>query len=61
MFLKYETTAKEFVAVNPTQIAMIRDFGNDTTEIVFSDSLTRVWVKVSYLQVLGDLQSASKE
>jgi hypothetical protein len=57
MFLKYETAAKEYIAVNPVNVTAIRDFGNDTTEIILNGG-TKVYVKKSYVEVLGDMNGA---
>ena len=56
MFLKYETTTNEYVAINSDKIVAIRDFGNGTTLIISeSVSPTYFYVKRSYVEVLGDL------
>lgn len=55
MFLKYETTSNEFFAVNPEQVAAIRDFGNDVTEIILTSTNTKFYAKKSYIDVLGEL------
>ena len=56
MFLKFETTTNEYVAINSDKIVAIRDFGNGTTLIISeSVSPTYFYVKRSYVEVLGDL------
>lgn len=57
MFLKYETTSNEFFAVNPDQVAAIRDFGNDITEIILASTNTKCYVRKSYIDVLGELNA----
>ena len=59
MFLKYETTTNEYVAINSDKIVAIRDFGNGTTLIISeSVSPTYFYVKRSYVEVLGDLNAS---
>ena len=59
MFLKYETTTNEYVAINPDKVVAIRDFGNGTTLIISeSVSPTYFYVKRSYVEVLGDLNAS---
>ena len=59
MFLKYETTTNEYVAINSDKIVAIRDFGNGTTLIISeSVSPTYFYVKKSYIDVLGDLNAS---
>ena len=58
MFLKYETTTNEYVAINPDKVVAIRDFGNGTTLIVTeSASNTYFYVRKSYIDVLGELNA----
>ena len=58
MFLKFETTTNEYVAINSDKIVAIRDFGNGTTLIVTeSVSPTYFYVKKSYIDVLGELNA----
>jgi hypothetical protein len=59
MFLKFETTTNEYVAINSDKIVAIRDFGNDTTLIISeSVSPTYFYVKKSYIDVLGELNAS---
>ena len=59
MFLKYETTTNEYVAINSDKIVAIRDFGNGTTLIISeSVSPTYFYVKRSYVEVLGVLNAS---
>ena len=59
MFLKFETTTHEYVAINSDKIVAIRDFGNDTTLIISeSVSPTYFYVKKSYIDVLGELNAS---
>ena len=61
MFLKFETTTNEYVAINSDKIVAIRDFGNGTTLIISeSVSPTYFYVKKSYIDVLGELNAAEK-
>lgn len=58
MFLKFETTTNEYVAINSDKIVAIRDIGNDTTLIISeSVSPTYFYVKKSYIDVLGELNA----
>jgi len=59
MFLKFETTTHEYVAINSDKIVAIRDFGNGTTLIISeSVSPTYFYVKKSYIDVLGELNAS---
>jgi len=59
MFLKFETTTNEYVAINSDKIVAIRDFGNGTTLIISeSVSPTYFYVKKSYIDVLGELNAS---
>ena len=59
MFLKFETTTNEYVAINSDKIVAIRDFGNGTTLIISeSVSSTYFYVKKSYIDVLGELNAS---
>ena len=45
MFLKYETTTNEYVAINSDKIVAIRDFGNGTT-LIISESVSPTYFYV---------------
>jgi hypothetical protein len=57
MFLKYQMTNKEYIAVNPMHVTMIHDYGNDTTGIILKCG-RKVDVKKSYVEVLGEMNGA---
>lgn len=60
MFLKYESTNKEYFAINPDNVCGIRDFGNDITEIILNNSNTKLYARKSYIEVLGEMNAVQK-